>query len=141
MHRKDYSVLRPLVRNDPKSLEDLKSTPVYIAGTLDTSLANRTELYDVLINLNEHRVLVATHAIEEMRMNVAHKEMAALITTAAVTGSSDDLALTISKKTEQILTQLKSLGAPLTEELLRSQVTNEVSQQWLLRLALSEGLI
>ena len=54
------------MRNDAESVEDLKATSCYIAGTVDPSLANKAEFYDVLMNLNDRQVLIAPHANEEM---------------------------------------------------------------------------
>lgn len=142
-HRKDFTILRPLVRNDPESLDDLKTSGVYVAGTVDGSLASRPELYDVFVNLNDHRVTVASHATEEMRMNAAHRELAALIEESAINGSSADVIEAVATKTSEILSQLRSLGddSGLSEEILREKITSESSTQWLIRLAYAENLI
>ena len=140
-HRKDFSILRPIVRNDAESLDDLKATSYYVAGTIDSSLANKAELYDVLVSLNDRRVTVAPHAIEEMRMNSAHKEMASLVAEVCESGSNEEIIHCIATKTTQIIDQLKSLGSPLSEEILIEKVSNDSSRSWLLRLAFSENLI
>lgn len=59
--------------------------------------------------------------MEEMRLNSAHKEMATLLEETAANGSSEDVLQAVSKKTAQIISQLKSLadeGTQLTEEIL-----------------------
>ena len=48
-HRKDPSILRPLIRNDAESLEDLKTAGGFIAGSSDISLLNKNDLYDVCL--------------------------------------------------------------------------------------------
>ena len=61
----------------------------------------------------------------------------------AETGNSSDIVGAISKKTGEIIAQLKSLAGTgsLSEELLNEKVSNVSSRNWLLRLSYSEGLI
>ena len=107
---------------------------------------HRSELYDVLVSLNEHRVTVSSHAIDEMRytanffissleltsssnllisslirMNSAHKELAVVIEESAANGTSTEVIEAIAAKTADILDKLKSLGQDsggLTEDIL-----------------------
>lgn len=143
-HRQDFSILRPLVRADDEHLEDLQSAGVFVAGTLDTSLASRSDLYDVLLSLPERRVTVTTHAIPEMKMCSIHRELAAQSQEAAEAGDDLDVFRAISKKTSTVLKQLRSIapeGTKLTEAMINEQVKNEAAQQWLVRLATAEGLM
>ena len=120
-HRKDLSILRPLIRNDAESLEDLKTAGGFIAGSSDISLLNKNDLYDVLVNLNDHRIVVSTNSVEEMKMNSVHKELAALLKACSEAGgNSQEFVKTISSKTNETISQLKALsnGNELTEDIL-----------------------
>ena len=58
----------------------------YVVGTLDSSLSSKSDLYDVAVNLNDNKIVIAPHALEDMRMNSAHKEVATLMTEIAQSG-------------------------------------------------------
>jgi len=144
-HRQDWSMLRPLVRAEEPHLEDLQTCGVFIAGTLDTALGAKSELYDVVLSLDERRVNVTKHAQLEMKMCSVHREMAALLADASEKNYNDSQIIKIiSTKTVEVLTQLRGLapsGDKLTEDLVNNSVTNPIAQQWLIRFAVSEGLL
>jgi hypothetical protein len=148
-HRTDnYQYLRPLVSSDKEFLDDLSSCGVFIAGTLDKSLSAKSELYDVLLSLQERRVNVTQHAMSSMKMCSIHKEVAQLVATAAGDlatrkGSKDtEILKTLSQKTATIISNLKSLSTDkLNEDIINENVSNASTQQWLVRLATAEGLI
>ena len=56
-----------------------------------------------------------------------------------------DLLKAISTKAEKIITTLKGLipegASQLTEAIIKENVGNEVTQQWLARVAIAEGLL
>jgi hypothetical protein len=113
--------LRPLIRNDAESLEDLKTAGGFIAGSSDISLLNKNDLYDVLVNLNDHRIVVSTNSVEEMKMNSVHKELAVLLQACSEAGgNSQEFVKTISSKTNETISQLKALSNAneLTEDIL-----------------------
>ena len=77
-------------------------------------------------------------------INMLYSYIHILMHTYTHAGNSLDLIEAISKKTIEIITQLKSLandGSPLDEETLTHKVANESSRNWLIRLSYSEGLI
>ena len=76
-------------------------------------------------------------------MNSAHREVAQLMTEVGEKGTSSDMIEAVSKKTGEIIAQLKSLAGngALSEEILNEKVANESSRNWLIRLSYSEGLI
>jgi hypothetical protein len=145
LHRKDWGILRPIVKADIESIEDLKSSGVYVAGTTDFNMASHSDLYDVMLQLNERKVTIANHAVDDMRMNVAHRELATLVTESLENGgSNEDIIRVISQKTNQIIAQLSSLGGEglkLSEEVLKERISNESTRQWLLKVAISESLL
>lgn len=149
-HRNEnYQILRPLVSSEQEFLDDLSSCGIFIAGTLDSSLSAKSELYDVLLSLQERRVTVTQHALSSMKMCSIHKDMAQLVATAAGDvatrkGSTDNEILKqITAKTSTIISNLKSLAinGKLNEDIINEHVSNVSSQQWLVRLATAEGLI
>lgn len=144
IHRNDWSVLRPLVTSDPEHIEDLTSSGVFIAGTIDESLATKTDIFDVVVSLIDNRINITNHAASTMKMCAVHREIANIITEYSNKSySDDDIVTALSNKTKQIISQLKDLGqgGRLSEEKINGSVTNEAAQQWLYRLASAEMLI
>lgn len=141
------ALLRPLVSSEELHIEDLVQTGVWIAGTLDASmLQSQAALYDVVLTLSpERRVTVASHAAAELKMCSVHREVASLLTELAESEgcSGAQLVTALHAKVAELLAQLKSMsaGGALTEEAINSKVSNQSTQQWLLRLANAEGLL
>lgn len=80
-HRQDWGILRPLVtlssEADTVHLEDLSSTGVFIAGTVDPTLATtHASLFDVIFSLSDHRITISDDAAATMRMGSTHRELA-----------------------------------------------------------------
>jgi len=149
-HRSDnYQTLRPLVSSEQEFLDDLSSCGVFIAGTLDSSLSAKSELYDVLLSLQERRVTVTQHAMSSMKMCSIHKEVAQLVATTAGDISTrkektdSEILKTLTQKTTTIISNLKelSINGKLNEDIINEKVSNASTQQWLVRLATAEGLI
>ncbi len=151
-HRRDFSILRPIVRNEPEHIEDLTSSGVFIAGTLDASLVARGDLFDVIVSLTEgdHRINVAGHAQADMSLCAVHKEVGNALVELAEDSTMTDQHLyeAVAKKTSTILTQLRGLAdnedgsaGVLTVAAINNRVTNKAAQQWLSRVATAEGLM
>lgn len=80
-HRQDWGILRPLVScsgdADAVHLEDLTSSGVFIAGTVDATLATtHAALFDVIFSLSDHRITISEDAAASMRMGSTHRELA-----------------------------------------------------------------
>jgi hypothetical protein len=143
-HRKDWSILRPLVSSDQEHIDDLTHCGVFIAGTMDNTLAMKNDLYDVVLSLTERRVTITTHAMGSMKMCSLHKEIAKIISEKAESSSNNDIIEAVSIKTNSILNNLKSIstdGEKITEIDINERVSNTAAQQWLVRLATAEGLL
>jgi hypothetical protein len=148
-HRVDssWSILRPIVRDEPLHVEDLAASGVFIAGTVDQSLSSRSELFEVIVTISNdegRRISIPSHAQASMTGCVFHKEMANIVVelTENPTCTEKLLLEAISKKTTSILTQLRGLaedGDSLSEAIINQRVTNKPAQQWLCRLATAEG--
>ena len=48
---------------------------MYCAGFTDPEIKNRTNLYDLFIDLNERAISVAEHAKSDFRMGSFHKDL------------------------------------------------------------------
>lgn len=149
-HRPDnYQNLRPIVSSEQEFLDDLSSCGVFIAGTLDSSLSAKSEIYDVLLSLIERRVTVTQHAMSSMKMCSVHKEVSQLVATAAgelsTRKASTDIEIlkTLTQKTATIISNLKGLAVntKLNEDIINENISNAAVQQWLVRLATAEGLM
>lgn len=147
-HRQDWSVLRPVIRDEPAHIEDLTSAGVYIAGTVDESLSARSEMFDVIVTITpeQRRVNVTGHAQADMALCAFHKEVAKLMIASAENDlqNEQNILEVVAKKTGAILEQLRGLtdnGQRLTEAAINERVANKAAQQWLCRLATAEGLM
>jgi hypothetical protein len=148
-HRQDWSILRPIVADDPAHLDDLSSSGVFIAGTIDESLLRNQDLFDVVLDIRHMTVTVNSHAVSGMKMCQIHRELSALLDKAVLTNgdiTSHEMMAVVAKKSESILNQLRMLipdgSRTLTEEIIKSNVTaNPALQQWLCRLAIAENMM
>ncbi|XP_057703936.1 DENN domain-containing protein 10 [Corythoichthys intestinalis] len=147
-HRKDWSILHPYVHLNERELEHLSKCPGYIAGFVDPEVNNRTDLFDVNVNLPESAITVSQSAKESMMMGKLHKEVGHLIVQSAEdTERSDGQVIKdISLKTKQILTHLGSLadqceGSKITLEHLRQQHFPSATENFLFHLAAAEQIL
>ena len=148
-HRQDWSILRPIVADDPAHIDDLSSSGVFIAGTVDESLIRNQDLFDVVLDIRHMTVTVNAHAVSGMKMCQIHRELSALLDKATQTNgdiTSLEIMAIVAKKSESILNQLRMLipvgSRTLTEDIISSNVTaNPALQQWLCRLATAENIM
>ncbi|XP_077585216.1 DENN domain-containing protein 10 isoform X1 [Stigmatopora nigra] len=147
-HRKDWSILHPYVHLCDNELEHLSKCPGYIAGFVDPEVSNRTELFDVFVNLPESIITISKSAKESMMMGKLHKEIGHLIVQSAEdTEKSDSHVIKdISMKTKQILTHLGSLadqceGSKITMEHLKQQHFPSATENFLFHLAAAEQIL
>ncbi|XP_036295100.1 DENN domain-containing protein 10 isoform X2 [Pipistrellus kuhlii] len=61
-HRQDWTILHSYVHLDADELEALQLCPGYIAGFVDSEVSNRSDLYDVFVNLADSEITIAPHA-------------------------------------------------------------------------------
>lgn len=143
-HRQDWSVLRPIVDAEEEHMDDLKASGVYIAGTLDPSLASRADMFDVVFSVSDRRVTILEHAQMDMRMCSSHRDVAQIFAEESGLTSDQDIIKALAAKTSQVVKLLQAVAAEngkVTEEAIRSRSSNEATQQWLYRVAMAEGLI
>ncbi|XP_049480300.1 DENN domain-containing protein 10-like isoform X1 [Panthera uncia] len=82
-HRQDWTILHSYVHLSAEELEALRMCPGYIAGFVDLEVSNRSDLYDVFVNLADREITVAPLAKEAMTMGKLHKEIGQLIVQSA----------------------------------------------------------
>jgi len=142
IHRNDWSVLRPLVLENPLQLEDLAQAGIFVAGTLDARLATTKQFaYDVLVSLPEKRVTISVDSTTDLKMCSFHKEVASQLMeitdadkVASANTTNDDIIVQLDEFTKKALTQIQTLGAAGITD-----IKNPATAQWMARFAAAEG--
>ncbi|KAF4090600.1 hypothetical protein AMELA_G00053040 [Ameiurus melas] len=147
-HRKDWSILHPYVHLEDRELDNLKSCTGYVAGFVDPEVINRSDLFDVFVNLPDNEITIARHAKEAMAMGKLHKEIGHLIVQSAEDADRTDAQVIkdISVKTKEILSNLMSLAeegddAKLTLDTLKRRHLPPATENFLFHLAAAEQLL
>ncbi|KAL0964247.1 hypothetical protein UPYG_G00321300 [Umbra pygmaea] len=126
-HRKDWSIVHPYVSLTDCELENLKTCTGYIAGFVDPEVSNRSDLFDVFINLPDREIIVCQAAKEAMAMGKVHRDVGLVIVQSAgdTERTEAQVIKDISVKTREILASLASLA----EECENSKITLESLKQ------------
>lgn len=147
-HRKDWSILYPFVHLDNNELENLKLCTGYVAGFVDPEVRDRSDLFDVYVNLPDSEITVSQNAKEAMAMGKLHKEIGNFIVQAAEDTDRTDAQVIkdISVKTKEILSNLMSLAdegdnSKLTLETLKQRHYPPATENFLFHLAAAEQLL
>ncbi|XP_034158645.1 DENN domain-containing protein 10 isoform X2 [Pangasianodon hypophthalmus] len=147
-HRKDWSILHPYVHLEDRELDNLRSCSGYVAGFVDPEVINRSDLFDVFVNLPDNEITIAQHAKEAMAMGKLHKEIGHLIVQSAEDADRTDIQVIkdISVKTKEILSNLVSLAeegddAKLTLDTLKRRHLPPATENFLFHLAGAEQLL
>ncbi|XP_010896395.1 DENN domain-containing protein 10 [Esox lucius] len=147
-HRKDWSILHPYVRLTDSELVNLKKCTGYVAGFIDPEVRNRSELFDVFVNLPDREITISQHAKEAMAMGKLHKEIGVLIVQSA--GDADrtegQVIKDISVKTREVLADLASIAeecdnSKITLETLKHRHFPPATENFLFHLAAAEQLL
>ncbi|RZF38158.1 hypothetical protein LSTR_LSTR005519 [Laodelphax striatellus] len=150
-HRKQSELLHPWVDLVPEELAQIKSSSSYVMGCRDSSIACQTDLYDVLVNLPAREITVAPQAKESLAMTKAHKEIALHLVQLAEDENIPEKVVIeeIDKKTQELLTQLRSLATLSTDcgskvvtlQLLQEKKFPPAVENFLFQLALAEDIL
>ncbi|XP_044071204.1 DENN domain-containing protein 10 isoform X2 [Siniperca chuatsi] len=147
-HRKDWTILHPYVHLTDVELEDLKKCPGYIAGFVDPEVSNRSDLFDVYVNLPDSVITVSQSAKEAMAMGKLHKDIGHLIVQSAEDAERSDSQVIkdISVKTKEILANLVALAdecedSKITLEGLKQHHFPPATENFLFHLAAAEQLL
>uniref|UniRef100_A0A3B4Z152 DENN domain containing 10 n=1 Tax=Stegastes partitus TaxID=144197 RepID=A0A3B4Z152_9TELE len=142
-HRKDWSILHPYVH-----LTDEAFVQRYIAGFVDPEVSNRSDLFDVFVNLSDSVITVSQSAKEAMAMGKLHKEIGQLIVQSAEDPERSDSQVIkdISVKTKEILANLVALAnecedSKITLEGLKQHHFPPATENFLFHLAAAEQLL
>ncbi|XP_029377565.1 DENN domain-containing protein 10 [Echeneis naucrates] len=147
-HRKDWSILHPYVNLTELELDDLRKCPGYVAGFVDPEVSNRSDLFDVHVNLPDSVITVSQSAKEAMAMGKLHKDVGHLIVQSAEDADKSDSQVIkdISLKTKEILANLAALAdegedSKITLEGLKQRHFPPATENFLFHLAAAEQLL
>ncbi|XP_036402596.1 DENN domain-containing protein 10 isoform X1 [Megalops cyprinoides] len=147
-HRKDWSILHPYVHLNDTELEALRLCTGYVAGFVDPEVSNRSDLFDVYVNLPDSEITVSQSAKEAMMMGKLHKDIGLLIIQSAEHADKTDgqVIKDISLKTKEILANLVSLAeecedSKITLETLKQRHFPSATENFLFHLAAAEQLL
>nr|CAD7590374.1 unnamed protein product [Timema genevievae] len=150
-HRRGYDYLFPWVDLAQDEILELKSSLWYIAGSRDSGIGSRTDLYDVLVNVPAREITVAPHAKESMVMTKSHRDIAVFMVQLAGSEEITELHLIreIADKTKELLDQLRTLATVKTPEgklmvsieSIREKNLPPALDNFLFNLAIAENLI
>ncbi|XP_041722806.2 DENN domain-containing protein 10 [Coregonus clupeaformis] len=147
-HRKDWSILYPYVHLTDSELENLRTCTGYVAGFVDPEVSNRSDLFDVYVNLPDSEITVSQSAKEAMAMGKLHKDIGLVIVQSAEDPDRTDgqVIKDISIKTREILANLTSLAeecenSKITLETLKQHHFPPATENFLFHLAAAEQLL
>ncbi|XP_035609847.1 DENN domain-containing protein 10-like [Oncorhynchus keta] len=147
-HRKDWSILHPYVHLTDSELENLRTCTGYVAGFVDPEVSNRSDLFDVYVNLPDSEITISQSAKEAMSMGKLHKDIGLFIVQSAENADRTDgqIIKDISIKTREILANLASLAeecenSKITLETLKQRHFPPATENFLFHLAAAEQLL
>jgi len=110
-HRRDWELLYPYTNLNDDEISELKNARVYCAGFIDSEIKDRTNLYDLFIDLNERSITVSEHAKGDFRMGSFHKSLAEFLAEASEDEEMSDLDVIkeLAVKTKDLIDRLKLL--------------------------------
>jgi len=110
-HRQAWDILRPFMTLSETEITDLKTTGVYIAGFVDESAKDREDLYDILVDMNNRSISVASHARTYFGMTSIQKDICKFLLEKSEDAEANDSVIIkeLIVKTKQILGKLEQL--------------------------------
>jgi hypothetical protein len=144
-HRQQWDILRPLVNfSNEAEVADLKSSAIYIAGSLESNVKSDTKLYDVLLDVSSQRVAFAEHVRDDFKPTKLHQEIAKIIANPEVQ-NSQQLIKAIHLKTKDIIGKLQTLKEQSNGELsldhIKELKQSAEMEKFLYNIGLAENLI
>ncbi|KAM4704524.1 DENN domain-containing protein 10 [Rhinophrynus dorsalis] len=150
-HRQDWSIVHPYVHLDQEEIEALRSCTGYVAGFCDPDVSNRTELYDVYVNLSESNIIISPSAKETLTLGKLHKDIGQLIVQSAEDPETSDSQVIkdICGKTREILSMLSSFveatgdqeKPTINVDLLKQKRFPPATENFLFHLAAAEQML
>ncbi|XP_068111598.1 DENN domain-containing protein 10 [Hyperolius riggenbachi] len=149
-HRLDWSILHPYVHLNPEEIEALKSCTGYVAGFHESDVSNRSDLYDVFVNLAENVIAISHSAKEALTLGKLHKEIGQLMVQSAEDPdkSESQVIKDICVKTGEILSILSSFKEETSDrerptlnvERLKQKKFPPATENFLIHLAAAEQM-
>ncbi|KAM5131893.1 DENN domain-containing protein 10 [Mantella aurantiaca] len=150
-HRQDWSILHPYVHLIPEETDALKSTSGYIGGFHEAEVGNRSDLYDVFVNLAESTISVSHSAKEALTLGKLHKEIGQLMVQSAEDPDKTESQVIkdICVKSKEILSILTSLSQDAGErdkptvnpDQIRHKKFPPATENFLVHLAAAEQML
>jgi len=145
LHRQDWNLLRPLVNiRNQNEISDLTSAGVYVAGFTDNIVKQKEEYYDILMDVDNKTVTVASHTKANFEQTKVHKDLASFLTLALESDEVTDkkLSMAIKKKTGDLLLKLQKLKQDgfISFSVLSSQGMPPNMEKFLYAVASAEGM-
>jgi len=110
-HRQNWDILRPFMTLSDHEIADIKSAAVYCGGFIDENVRDREDLYDVLVDVNNRSISVASHAKADFAMTSIHKDVCDFLMEVAEDPNKNDQELIkgLTLKTKDLLSKLETL--------------------------------
>jgi len=145
LHRQDWNLLRPLVNiRNPVEVADLTSSGTFVAGFTDNIVKQKEDLYDVLLDVDNKIVSIATHAEDNFVETKFHKEFSGFLTLALESDEVTDKKLTmaIKKRTGELIARLQKMKKDgfISFSSLSSQNLPPSMEKFLYAVASAEGM-
>jgi len=110
-HRQNWGILRPYMTLAEQEIADLKAVGVYCAGFKDDSVRDREDIYDILVDVSNRSVSLASHAKADFALTSIHKDIAEFLVTSAEDPNVSDQEIIkgLAVKTKDLLSKLERL--------------------------------
>jgi len=145
-HRQDWNILRPIVDlTHELEVADLRAAGVYCAGISDSAMKNKTEFYDVLVDVDERSILVTDHAKGDFMLTPFQRKLSELLVSSSESDDASDQKVIkeMVVKTKDLLEEIKSLKGDddlLTPEKLSDAKLPTQTANFYFNIAAAEGL-
>ncbi|CAH2323246.1 Hypothetical predicted protein [Pelobates cultripes] len=150
-HRQDWSIVHPYVDLNQDEIEALKNCPGYVAGFNEPDIGNRSDLFDVFVNLAESSITVSQSAKEALSLGKLHKDIGQLIVHLVEDPDVSDSQVIkdICGKSREILTILNSFSDGSSDrdkptinlDLLKQKRLPPATEHFLFHLAAAEHML
>lgn len=108
-HRQNWDILQPYLTAEADELAALSSVGVYVAGFVDEAIKAKSEMYDLLVDMDERKISFPEHAAASFKMGQVHRELAGFMVSLAESDTSPPMVIKeLSNKTKIIETKLKA---------------------------------
>ena len=148
IHRLNWNIVFPLLQPSQEELEEVAQQRSYVVGVTDPTYINRTDLYDIFVNVSDCEIEINPQSKEYFQMGKFHKDLAKFMveTSNDEELSDQDMIKELKRRTIDVITNLKSLDTEnpdnpkISLAMLQERKLTPTMQMFLFNLALAEGL-